>query len=201
MWIKLCGIVRPVDFELAVALEVDAVGVVSVKGTPRCISSDEARELGSLDRKKTKLVLVVQDPDKQELNEMILMLKPDLLQFHGQESAEFASQFSLPYIKATRSTSDSAIALLKSHRDAFAWIVDSRDDSDKRRLLFSHLIESHKDRRVILAGGLSPDNVRTRMMQVLPFGVDVSGGIEVRPREKDPDLMRRFVHAVRAAGA
>ncbi len=196
MWIKFCGLVRPDDLAYAVALGVDAVGVVAVPGTPRCVSLEEAELLSKVPRGSAVLTLVLQDPKPEYAANMIALVKPDLLQFHGSESPEFAEEFGLPHIKATRSLTETAISQLTQHQAAFAWLVDAANSETSEDMML-HVSYLHPVRRFIIAGGLSCQNVSQKIQQLQPWGIDVSRGIEKTPREKDHQLMKEFVHAAR----
>jgi phosphoribosylanthranilate isomerase len=199
MWVKFCGIVRPEDMEFAVALEVDAVGVIAVPDSQRCVSEQEALRLATVPRHTTKLILVLSDPTESYMNDMIEILQPDFLQFHGSESREWAGQLPFPYIKAVRGANFDALWHLRKHKDAFAWLVDAPKLGRENEILLSKVRNAHEKRQLILAGGLRPEMIADTIRHLDIWGVDVSRGIESVPREKDHEKMKRFIDAVRTA--
>ena len=199
MWIKFCGIVRPEDLAYAVELGVDAVGVIAVPGTPRCVSVAEANTLARMPRAHAMLTLILQDPDPTYAEEMIAATQPDLLQFHGQESRDVALCHNLPYVKAIREFDVRSMWSLRQHPKAFAWLLDMPTNSQGSSRVFESVRQEHAARQVILAGNLKAETVGQLATEFRPWGVDVSRGIERTPREKDHNLMKEFVHAVRDA--
>ena len=197
MWVKLCGFVRPEDVEYAVSLEVDAVGVIAVPNTPRCVTEREAIAVAGVPRHSTRLVSVFQNPDKHYLEDMIAVLQPDLLQFHGDETLDVATRHGMPYVKAVRGARPSDVWYLRTHTDAFAWLVDTSSLSDEDEVTLSQLRATHSTGRLIIAGGLLPESVAATARRFDAWGVDVSRGIERTAREKDHEAMRRFVNAAR----
>lgn len=198
MWVKFCGIVRWEDVECAVSLEIDAIGVIAVPDTPRCVTEREAMAVAGVPRHSTKLVAVFQNPDRNYLEDMIAVLQPDLLQFHGDETLDLTTRHGVPYVKAVRGAGPSDVWYLRKHKDAFAWLVDASNLSVEDELTLSQLRATHADGRLVIAGGLQAENVAARARRFDAWGVDVSRGVERTPREKDHKLMKRFVNAVRA---
>ncbi|NUO18517.1 phosphoribosylanthranilate isomerase [bacterium] len=187
-WIKFCGLCRPEDFAYAVELGVNAAGVVCVPNTPRFLDLEELRALSRLPRGNTKFVLVFQDASAEFVKVCIDIAEPDVLQFHGTESAFFCLTFGIPYIKATRDGRH--ITALLDHTQARAILIDI---PELMRPIQSLQIKNP----IVLAGQLSPANVLSVINRHKPFGVDVSRGIELEPRKKDHLLMTQFVSAVR----
>lgn len=202
--IKFCGLRRPNDIHVAVALQVDLVGLVFAPGSRRRLELDEARALRGLIPAGIEVVALVMDNPAAEVESIIAAVQPDWLQFHGRESDAFCAGFGLPFIKA--------IAL--GERDAGAASQLARAWPSAGRLLFDgHAagemggagkafdwagLPARIERPFLLAGGLRPDNVAAAIRTARPWGVDVSSGIESAPGEKDEGRMRTFVHAVRA---
>ncbi|MBK8129811.1 MAG: phosphoribosylanthranilate isomerase [bacterium] len=189
VWLKFCGFCDPTDLSLAVALGVDAVGLVCVPDSPRGVSRRELAKLAAVPRGSSQLVLVFQNPSSDYVQECLAIVEPDVLQFHGDERPEFAESFDYVYIKAVRGRQQ--IGMFHAHTEADAWLID---DADYER---NDLLQA-AETPLILAGGLTPDNVQTRIRAVQPYGVDVARGIELEPRKKDPIKMIAFNHAVRS---
>lgn len=207
--IKFCGITRERDLEAAVRLGVDAVGLVFAAGSPRCLASERAARLRSAIPAFVCCVALFRNPSETEVRRAIDTVAPDLLQFHGEEPAEFCSRFGRPYVKAfaMRGAPPSA-ALLAAHTGAAGILLDGHgvgesggqgrafDWSRARRLSLPVLI---------LAGGLTADTVGRAIVTARPYAVDVSSGIEADPTAapgiKDFGRMKAFVAAVRETDA
>jgi phosphoribosylanthranilate isomerase len=197
LWLKFCGLVRPADFDHAISLGADAVGIIAVPSSPRFLALNEAAVLGARARGASKLTLVLQDPDSGFAREYIAATNPDLLQFHGAESEAEAAGHGLPYIKATRTLDAASLRLLRTHEAAWALMLDSPEVTAEL-LAMLEASSASKPCRCILAGGLTVQNLAERLSAVTPFGIDVSRGIESSPRVKDQNKMTEFAHAVRA---
>ena len=200
--VKFCGITRSEDAEAASHLGVDAVGFVFYSRSPRAISAEVAAKVSKcLSPFVTKVGLFV-NADPKVVRATLKLCKLDLLQFHGDETEGYCQQFNVPYMKAIRHQSQSAtLAEIGSFGSSLGVLLDTYetgryggtgqafdwDDIPK----FNHPL--------ILAGGLTPDNVARAIRQVAPMAVDVSGGVEKAPGEKDFDKMVRFLEAVKSA--
>lgn len=198
MWVKFCGITQPADFAEAVRLGVDAIGIITVPSSPRCVKHSQLLDLASLDRGASKVVLVTQDQSHDIIALAVEALKPDLLQLHGDESPAECASFGLNYIKATRVQNVDVLDALTKHESAWAWLIDRKVIVDSEQNVYSLLAENPA-RRIIIAGGLTPQNVAERIAATSPFGVDVSSGIESAPGVKDHVKMKLFLKSVNAA--
>ena len=198
--IKFCGMTRAQDIALAEQLGVDAIGFVLVPKSPRFIAPAMAAQL----RATTKLttVLLFQDADAPFVQGAIEQVKPDLLQFHGDESEAFCASFGLPYLKAVSMHAPQDLPRL---RDTFASAAGLLLDSHVAGGLggtghaFDWSAVTPIDKPIVLAGGLNAANVGEGISRVHPAAVDVSSGIEQKPGVKDSAKMRDFVEAVRTA--
>ena len=203
--VKICGITREQDAWSAAAAGADAIGFVFYEHSPRAIdAAGAARICERLPPFVTTVGLFV-DPPAAAVRSVLERVPLDLLQFHGDESQGFCSGFGRPWIKALRMRpgADPAAALAQ-HDAARALLVDSYRPGvpggtgevfDWRRL------PPQLGSRLILAGGLDPGNVGAAVMQLRPWAVDVSGGVEQAPGIKRADRIEAFIAAVRAADA
>lgn len=201
-WIKVCGITREADMTTCLQLGVDAIGLVFAEKSPRAIDLEQARKLRSLVTDQCSVIALFMDPEQLDVERVLDVVKPDMLQFHGQEPAGFCSQFQQLYIKAL-SYSDSRLdSLVKQHHQADALIIDSHQPGQigGTGIVFDWASLETPDRsRWIIAGGLTPDNVGKAVQQCKPWGVDVSSGVESSPGVKDADKIQTFVDAVARA--
>jgi phosphoribosylanthranilate isomerase len=148
-------------------------------------------------------VALFMDDEPGWIEEVISMVQPDILQFHGNESPGFAASFARPYFKAVPmgSVSD-VIAYAAQHPAAAGILLDSHAGGamgGSGEAFDWARVPRNIARPIVLAGGLDADNVAQAIATVRPYAVDVSSGIESAPGIKHAAKMRRFVEAVRAA--
>ncbi len=205
--IKFCGITRLDDALLAAELGVDLVGFVLVAGSPRQLSLEAAAAIRRVLPPGLLSVALLQNPEAGVIAAVRAQLAPDLLQFHGNEPAKLVRSSGLPYIRAVPMGEPQCWAdWEQAYPDAWALLADSHGSlgggGSGSPFRWSDLPSlDHRQRRLILAGGLRPETVGEAVRQVRPWGVDVSSGIEAAKGLKDALKMRAFVAAVRAADA
>lgn len=202
--IKICGISRSQDAEYAASLGVDALGFVFYPSSPRAVTARQALEIGAGLPSFVNRVALFLDPEPSEVEAVIETLRPELLQFHGGETADFCRRFALPYIKAV--PMGDGVDLLRwaqDYGDARALLLDSHrlGEAGGSGRSFDWDVVQHFDRPIILAGGLRPDNVAEAIARVRPYAVDVSSGVEESPGIKDHAAMTAFVKAIKDVDA
>ncbi|XUO84011.1 phosphoribosylanthranilate isomerase [Halomonas sp. KM007] len=196
--IKFCGFTRHEDVAQAVALGVDALGFVMWPRSARGIDPDALAALAApVPAFVTRVGLFV-NPDVALVEACLPHL--DLIQFHGDESADFCAQFDRPWIKALRMRDDLDLhQAAQQYAAAQALLLDAYrpgvpggtgETFDWSR------IPAALQKPVILAGGLTVENIAAAVAQVAPYAVDVSGGIEAAPGQKDARRMADFVAQV-----
>lgn len=200
--VKICGITRLPDALAAVEAGADALGFMFFEGSKRNLAPAAAakiiRELPPFVAKVGVFVNASADIVRATVAECGL----DTLQFHGEETPEFCRQFApLKVIKAFRIQDAASLQPLPDHA-VDAWLLDSyvpgqRGGTGERFNWELAAQAKELGRPVILAGGLTPENIADAVQQVWPFGVDVSSGVETAPGQKDAGLVRRFVSIVR----
>ena len=203
--IKFCGMTRAGDVRLASELGADAIGFVFAEGSPRRIHPTEARAMRQALAPLVDAVAVFADNPADEVREVVKQVRPSLLQFHGDEDDAFCRSFGVPYLKGIGmggADVGDAVALQVRYPGAAAFLFDSHGGGvaggsgkafDWKRL------PTGFNKPVMLAGGLSADNVFDAIQATLPWGVDASSGIESAPGIKDGERMRAFVEEVRRA--
>lgn len=203
--IKFCGFTRSQDIEVAVGLGADAIGLVCVPGSKRELSPARAAELRAGVPPFMATVLLLSNADEPAARVAIETVRPDFVQFHGEESGPFCVSFGRPYFKAVAvRTADDVHRAAQLHPGAAALILDSHGEGGMGgtgRTFDWNRIPRDSGRPLILAGGLTPANVGEAVRMVLPYAVDVSSGIETAPGCKDFEKMKAFVEAVRQADA
>ena len=200
--IKFCGLTRAEDVDAAVELGVDAIGLVLVPGSRREVDLAAATRLRARIPATVVTVLLFQDASADRVRKAIETVKPDLLQFHGSESAEFCEPFGLPYLFAVAMGSESAdvAATARRHPRAAGILLDShrKGGMGGQGAVFDwSAIPGSLQRPLVLAGGLNADNVGAAVSRIRPYAVDVSSGIESAPGIKDYAKMQAFIEEVR----
>ena len=195
-WIKFCGFTRVEDVEFACDLQIDALGFIFSADSVRNLTIDKAQDLLQHVKGSIKKVAVVKNPTK-ELMQQIMRLPFDLLQFSGEESAEFCRFWQIPYCKVF-CVSNQIITneIAKIYFDAQAFLLDSHQPGSGKTFDWS-LWPKNLNQTLILAGGLNPNNVRDAILKTHADGVDVASGIEFAPGQKSKDLMQAFIQEVR----
>jgi len=198
--VKICGLTRGRDVRAAVSCGADALGFVFAAGSKRVISPRQARELVQWVPAFVARVGLFLDQDAEQVGSILEQVPLSLLQFHGREDAAFCRQFGMPYIKAVSMNSGHATAQVveqaeREFNDAAALLMDSHDPGGLGGTgrAFNWQRMGQSGRPLILAGGLTPDNVREAVRLVQPWAVDVSSGVEDAPGIKNDAAMRRFI--------
>ena len=211
--IKICGLRTPEALDVALHAGADMVGFVFFPPSPRHLDLATARMLGPRVRGRARKVALSVDATDEELSTVIEALQPDLLQLHGKETPkrvlEVKARFKLPVIKAIAVETRGDLAVVPDYAEvADRLIFDARAPKDATRpgglgKPFDWRLLQNLDPRVpfMLSGGLDPANVAEAIRITRPGGVDVSSGVERTPGDKDPDKIRAFVRAARAAVA
>ena len=199
---KICGITRIDDALAAVAAGADAIGFVFYAKSPRAVSVMQARAIiAALPPFVTTVGLFV-NASACELNETLDAVALDLLQFHGDETPAQCEGFHRPYIKALRvKAGDDIEAACAAYQRASGILLDAYVEGvpgGTGEVFDWSLIPQRLSKPIILAGGLSANNVAQAIAQVRPYAVDVSGGVEKSKGIKDHDKIRAFMQAVRA---
>lgn len=208
-WVKMCGLTRRVEVEKAVELGVDAIGLVFYPPSSRAIAREQISDVVGAQLNGPKVVGLFVDPTRAEVDEVLASGRVDLLQFHGSESPEFCRSFSVPYLKALGVPEGVSRRELEAsfsrYADAEFILLDayapSQHGGTGHRFDWSQAAQLAQEckKRLLLAGGLTADNVGEAIRTVAPFGVDVSSGIERVKGEKDLILMQRFYEGVLSA--
>jgi len=199
--IKICGCTRVTDVLAAINAGADAVGVILVSGSKRQVSLEEAIELLRSAPPFIGRVAVFQNPDLADVEKLVKSGAVNLLQFHGEESQAFCSDFSMPYIKAlSMQNNGDWRQAAAGYPDASGILLDAHFPGAQggQGVSFDwQQVGTRHPLPVLLAGGLNPVNVATAIETVQPWAVDVSSGVENAPGIKDHDLLRQFCNEVR----
>lgn len=178
-----------------------AIGLVFYSPSPRAVSLAEAKLVSRAVSPLVMRIGLFVDPDADYVKEVLRDVDIDCLQFHGQESADFCTQFGRPYIKAVSMRPSLDVeAQIRAHPDASAFLFDAWEEGKTGGTGKTFDWQRLPSLQVpwVLAGGLNPDNVGVAIEKTGAPAVDVSGGVEASPGVKDPALVSQFVAAVAA---
>ncbi len=200
--VKICGITSTSDSLVAAEAGADLIGLMFFEGSPRFISMSTAKEIA---RELPPFVLrvgVFVNPTEDAVMRAISECSLNLLQFHGEESPEFCTQFGLMSMKAFRVRDAESLRALETYpTDAYlldAFSPDARGGTGAK-FNWDLAIDAKKlGKPIFLAGGLTPENVAEAVGKVQPFGVDVSSGVESAPGKKDAEKVRAFIQAAKS---
>ncbi|MBC3423958.1 MULTISPECIES: phosphoribosylanthranilate isomerase [unclassified Pseudomonas] len=200
---KICGITRIEDALAAVEAGADAIGFVFYAKSPRAVDVRQARAIiEQLPPFVTTVGLFV-NASRCELNEILEVVPLDLLQFHGDETPADCGGYHRPWIKALRvRPGDDIEAACQQYSGARGILLDTYVagvPGGTGEAFDWSLVPKRLSKPIILAGGLSADNVGQAIAQVRPYAVDVSGGVEQAKGIKDASKIEAFMRAVRAA--
>jgi phosphoribosylanthranilate isomerase len=212
----MCGFTREADVQAAVQAGTDAVGFVLYPPSPRHVSIERAAELASLLPAFVTPVLLFVNDTPERIRQACAAVPGALLQFHGDETADFCEAMSLatgrPHLKAARIPLTEAarfdlVKFAEIHQKAQAILLDAHVDGygGGGKTFNWSLLPPSVNAHLVLSGGLTPANVADGIRALRPrarsLAVDVSSGIESGKGLKDADLIQQFVAAVRAADA
>ena len=197
--VKICGITRPADAELAVALGADYLGFVFVPESPRYVTPEQARQVvESTTRRRddstTRFVGVFRNASRDEILRTIEAANLDMIQVHGSwhpRQPPTANRQPLPVIQAFNVQSE----LPDTSSDADYILFDTGGGTG-RTFDWSLLASYPRTKPFFLAGGLTPDNVAEAIATARPFAIDLASGVERSPGIKDHDKMKRLFEAI-----
>lgn len=204
--VKICGMTDRADLATAVDAGADAVGLISdvPVETPREIAPERARALADAVPPFVTSVLVTMPENVDALEALVGTIEPDVVQLHGELPADDLADAreSIPVIRALDVDEGDVIRRAADHADAV--LIDSTDEQgaggtgDTHDWTRTRAYVEELDVPVILAGGLTPANVRDAVAQVRPYAVDVASGVE-GPEGKDADVVAEFVSKAKEA--
>jgi phosphoribosylanthranilate isomerase len=203
--IKICGITNLEDARMAVDAGADALGFVFVATSPRAVSPRHVAEIARNLPARILRVGVFVNAAPTTILQTVSACRLDAVQLHGDESPEFCDAMApFPVWKAFRVRGREALQQLAPYRDVTAaWLLDSFVEGQPggTGATFNWDLAREAQRLahpVVLAGGLTPENVAEAVRQVGPAAVDVSSGVEGSPGRKDAEKVRRFIAAARS---
>ncbi len=209
--VKICGITRSEDVLAATAAGADAIGFVFYPKSSRLVSVEQAQQLRRMVPPFVSVVVLFVNATAEQVNNVLEMVQPDLLQFHGDETPEFCAHFGHRYLRAFRigglglDTPQAILAECKRYPDATGWLFDSYSPGyGGSGLTFdSALLDDVRNYAssppVIVAGGVKAETVGETIRTLQPYGLDISSGVEISGGIKSAEKIQVFMQAVREA--
>ena len=201
--VKICGLMEKEHVEVAVQAGADAIGFVFAP-SKRKITIDKARELAKGIPPEVWKIGVFVNATKEELITAFQEVPLDFIQYHGQETPEFVRTNNVPSIKALSVHNEADVIQAKQYdTDFYLFDAPGTDYQGGSGEVFDWKLMEGNDiptEKIILAGGLNPNNVKVAIEQIKPFMVDVSSGVE-RNGSKDIKLIQAFIRAVKDDGS
>jgi phosphoribosylanthranilate isomerase len=200
--IKICGITNLEDALLAAALGADALGFIFYPKSPRKVAPEAARQIIAQLPPFVAAVGVFVDEDAAVVRDLAARVGLDWVQLHGEESPDYCRSLGRRVIKAFRIQDAESLRPLAAYRDAAqALLLDTykKGQVGGTGAVFDWRLarEAKQYGPIILAGGLTPENVAQAIAAVLPAAVDAASGTEAAPGKKDPEKLRAFIAKVK----
>jgi phosphoribosylanthranilate isomerase len=203
--VKICGITRVEDAVSAVQAGADAIGLVFYAQSPRFVTIEQAQKIVAAIPPFVSVVGLFVNAPKAEIENVLSQVRLDILQFHGNETAQdceqVCEQINMPYYKAIRVKADTNLLQYEvEFKGAKALLLDAHSASafgGTGETFDWNLIPKTMKKPVILAGGLTAENVEKAIQQVRPYAVDVSGGVEITKGIKDVAKIAAFMQGTR----
>jgi phosphoribosylanthranilate isomerase len=201
--VKICGITSLEDAHAAIDCGADALGFVFYPPSPRYVTPEQAAQMiRALPPFVTTVGLFV-DVTCDVVNATVVRCGLDRVQLHGRETPEFCRRISRPVIKAIRIKNAESLTPVPDYIvSAYlldAYVEGALPGGTGASFAWELAARAKPYGPVILAGGLTPDNIETAIAQVRPYGVDVSSGVERLPGVKDHQKIRQFITRAKAA--
>jgi phosphoribosylanthranilate isomerase len=203
--IKICGITSRDDAHLAADAGASAIGLMFYDQSARAVTPAQSSAIVDGLSPFVARVGVFVNPSEELVWRAIHAAGLTVLQFHGEEPPEFCLRFGLMTMKAFRIKDASSLEALGRY-PTDAWLLDAYSSAGHggtgERFNWDLAVQARgMGRPIVLAGGLTPENVAAAIARVVPFGVDVSSGVESAPGRKDPAKVRAFIAAAKGAVA
>ena len=199
--IKICGITRPEDGLAAVNAGADAIGLVFYPPSPRAVTIAQAQAIVAKLPPFVTVVALFVNEERERIKQILQQLPVDLLQFHGDEKPEMCEGYNRPWIKAVRMKEGiDLMNIAKLYARANGLLLDAFEagkPGGTGSIFDWQRIPTELAGRIILAGGLNPDNVEAAVQRVRPWAVDVSGGVEVAKGIKEAQKIVAFIRGVK----
>lgn len=199
--VKICGIRSDMAARTAIYSGANFLGFNFVPGSKRKVTPQIAKQIIDQIKNQIKLVGVFQNQSVDEVNKIADFLDLDYVQLHGDEDEKFEEEIERPVIKVLQLDSDFDLTTVLKEMNRFKtdlFLLDRKKQGKGKMLDPKHLSIIAKEKRIFVAGGLTPENVASVVRNVNPFGVDVAGGIETN-RIEDTEKIKLFIERAKNA--
>ncbi len=198
MFIKICGLTEEKQAKEIANLGATHIGVIFYPKSPRFVDLEKIKEIKKVLPENVKLVAVVVNPSQKDVEELLKVV--DMIQFHGEETLEFVKKFPKEkVIKVFRIKDEKDIKKIKPFiEEDFLILIDAYKEGEyggtgkQINLELAKKVSELTD-KLILSGGLSPQNISNLLQEIKPLGVDASSKLEVEPGIKDLEKVKEFI--------
>ncbi len=197
--IKICGLTNRDDALGAAEWGADALGFVFAQGSKRRADPEVVEGFTGELPPFVTLVGVFQDQPLSEVMEIMDRCRLHVAQLHGLEDERYIAELKRPVLKVLSMDSRGDLVKFERFANLHSFLLDSGKGGTGQTFDWSLALAAMKYGRIVLAGGLTPDNVTEAIRCVRPWGVDTASGVEKAPGIKDPERVREFIHRVRGA--
>ncbi len=205
---KICGVTRPQDAELAAELGAWAVGLIFHEASPRAVGIEPAESIGAMLERRTEVVGVFANQTLDRIAYLVDRCRLTVVQLHGSEGPAFCDEVArrtgTRVMKAARVKDAASVRELRAYRRVDFHMLDthSADKLGGTGTAFDwSLAAGHAGPPLVLSGGLTPENVEAGIRALHPFAVDTASGTDAEPGVKDPAKVREFFEVVERVGA
>ncbi|MCB0731906.1 MAG: phosphoribosylanthranilate isomerase [Ignavibacteriae bacterium] len=198
MKVKICGITNIEDAKLACELGADAIGFIFYNKSKRYVTPDETKHIIEQIPPFVLKVGVFVNESAEEINKISKEIKLNLIQFHGDESPEMVDFIDLPAIKAFRVKVDFDYSILTEYKNC-SFLLDAYDEKEYggtgQKFNWEKIPLEIKS-KIILAGGISEENIEKIFNKIKPYAIDVSSSLEIEPGKKDYNKLNKFFRKI-----
>jgi len=198
--VKICGITRVEDAGAAVKYGADALGLVFYADSPRYLAKEQARVIADAVAPLVTIVGLFVNPSAETVSTVLDAVPLGLLQFHGAETNADCKKFGVPFIKSIAVSDDvDVLSRMQGYPDASGFILDAwqpQTHGGGGEVFDWERVPEHAPAPVILAGGLTPENVALAIRSTSPYAVDVSSGVESAKGIKSAEKIAAFMRGV-----
>ena len=197
MFVKICGLTMEEDAAHAAIAGATALGVIFAPASPRLVTADQAQAIVGAVPVHVPVVGVFVNATLEEIVSIVAHTGIRQVQLHGDEPESYAAALKMPLLRATGV--DVAVEAWPTATLLLDAVSSAARGGTGQRVDWTQAAAIARQRKTVLAGGLTPDNVADAIATVRPFGVDVSSGVETSPGKKDRDKVSRFLERARQA--
>ena len=201
IFIKICGVTNLKDAKASLRMGADAIGFIQSKKSERFVTLETLEGIKNGIGINFLTIPVFVNPSTEEVVNFLNIFPNSILQFHGDEEEEFCKSFNTRYIKAINVFNQQDLMDdINTYKDSYAYLLDSGDSQNRGgtgETFDWKLIPKLLSNKIIVAGGLDSNNINLLLDKIIPFGVDVSSGVESKKGVKDHSKIDKFIKLVK----